>query len=162
MYCIISSCQQWLLTWKCSWTLLNNASSRFWNRQPNLGVTKKNYCSRCWNNHIGNICDIAYASFFFRRQNHQISQQSIKANANTMLVWPQLEYAADACDLYTNAKKGQIEMTQRRTRYVCNDYYRKEEECVTAMVHQLCWEDANSRNAKTHGINSIIFGSSTT
>ena len=111
-----------------------------------LGVTINS--KLCWNNHIDNICNKANSSLGFLRRNLQISQQSIKANAYTTLVRPQLEYAAAVWDPYTKEKTSQIEQVQRRAaRYVCNDYYSREEGCVSAMIDQLGWRSLEQRRA---------------
>ena len=45
-------------------------------------------------------------------------------------------------------KRAKLEQVQRRAaRYVCNNYYSREEGCVSAMIDQLGWRSLEQRRA---------------
>ena len=88
----------------------------------------------------------ANASIAFLRRSLHISQQHIKANAYTMLVRPQEEYAAVVWDPYTQENQHKTEMVQRcAARCVCNNYTR--DASVTTILHQLGWRSLLQRRA---------------
>ena len=109
-----------------------------------FGVTVDHKLS--WNKHTCSIVKKASSSIDVLRQNLQIHQKHITANAYKTLVRPQIEYASTIWDPFIQESQNKIEMVQRRAaRFACNNCRHKAS--VTTMLDELGWPSLKQRRA---------------
>ena len=130
------------------WTpspMITSYTTRSLRKKMQLNILASLYTIRC----LGIICSIvkkANSPVGFLRQNLQIHQKHIKANAYKTLVWPQIKYASTMRDPFTQENQNKSEMVQRRaTCFVCNNY--RCEASVTTMLDKLGWCSLKQRRA---------------
>ena len=102
-----------------------------------------------WNSHIQQTTAKATRSVGFLRRNLRGCPSDVKAQAYTTLVRPVLEYASSVWDPYTIQQINALERVQRQAaRFVTGDYFSRDPECVTNMLHQLAWDTLEERRAR--------------
>ncbi|KAK3087936.1 hypothetical protein FSP39_012625 [Pinctada imbricata] len=106
-----------------------------------------------WNSHIQQTAAKATRSVGFLRRNLRGCPSDVKAQADTTLVRPVLEYASSVWDPYTIQQINTLEQVQRQAaRFATGDYTSREPGCVTSMLQHLAWDTLEERRARNRAV----------
>ena len=109
-----------------------------------LGVTFSDDLQ--WEKHTQATAAKASRTLGFLRRNLKDCSKQVRSTTYKSMVRPTMEYASSSWDPYKTEDADYLDKVQRcAARYACNNYTKRTQGCVTAMVNLLGWETLQDR-----------------